>query len=45
LRDAIREIRDAAGTQFCPEVVGALVRIVERDASELGTTAGAEASD
>jgi diguanylate cyclase (GGDEF)-like protein len=44
-RDAIREIRDAAGTQFCPEVVAALVRIVERDASELGTTAGADASD
>ncbi len=43
-RDAVREIRDAAGTQFCPEAVGALVRIVERDASELRRDAGAEPS-
>ena len=33
-RDAVREIRDAAGTQFCPAVVHALLRIVDRDGPE-----------
>lgn len=32
-RDAIREIRDGSGTQFCPEVVQALMRIVAHDGS------------
>jgi len=34
-RDAIREILSLAGTQFCPDVVGALERIVARDPAAL----------
>lgn len=34
-RDAIREIVSLSGTQFCPEVVAALERIVARDPSVL----------
>jgi diguanylate cyclase (GGDEF)-like protein len=34
-RDAVREIMSLSGTQFCPEVVAALERIVARDPSAL----------
>ena len=30
LQDAVREIRDGAGTQFCPRVVMAFERLIER---------------
>lgn len=42
LRDAVREIRALAGAQFCPDVVDALVRVIERDPGELEPTAGAD---
>jgi diguanylate cyclase (GGDEF)-like protein len=34
-RDAVREIRGLSGTQFCPETVAALDRLVERDPAVL----------
>jgi diguanylate cyclase (GGDEF)-like protein len=34
-RDAVREIRSKSGTQFCPETVAALERLVERDPAAL----------
>jgi len=34
-RDAVREIRGLSGAQFCPEVVAALDRLVERDPAAL----------
>jgi diguanylate cyclase (GGDEF)-like protein len=34
-RDAVREIRGQSGTQFCPETVAALERLVERDPAAL----------
>jgi len=35
-RDALRELRDHAGKQFCPRCVGALESLVERDGVEVG---------
>jgi HD-GYP domain-containing protein (c-di-GMP phosphodiesterase class II) len=34
-RDAVREICSLSGTQFCPETVAALTRLVERDPAAL----------
>jgi HD-GYP domain-containing protein (c-di-GMP phosphodiesterase class II) len=43
-REAVEELRDHAGRQFAPDVVDAIVRVVEREQAESGADAVAAAA-